>query len=69
MVAMNIQPLQLSSTPNDDTLTSTNHVPLTPRKSPLSLKPVTGLDFSSGAGLKIFKFLTKLLFNNFFLHV
>uniref|UniRef100_A0A1D1Z9V6 Leucine--tRNA ligase n=1 Tax=Anthurium amnicola TaxID=1678845 RepID=A0A1D1Z9V6_9ARAE len=44
-----IQPLQLPSTQNNDSLTSTNHVPLTPRKSPPRLNQVPGLDFSSGA--------------------
>ncbi|GBB92523.1 hypothetical protein RclHR1_02020005 [Rhizophagus clarus] len=46
--AMTIQPLQLSPTPNDESM-ATNHVPLTPRKSPPRLQQVPALDFSSGA--------------------
>jgi hypothetical protein len=44
---MTIQPLQLPSTTNDDSM-ATNHVPLTPRKSPPRLQQVPPLDFSSG---------------------
>ncbi|CAG8528206.1 1140_t:CDS:2 [Rhizophagus irregularis] len=45
--AMTIQPMQFSPTPNDDPMASSNHVPLTPRKSPPRLQQVPALDFSS----------------------
>ncbi|PKC62167.1 hypothetical protein RhiirA1_424126 [Rhizophagus irregularis] len=44
---MTIQPMQFSPTPNDDPMASSNHVPLTPRKSPPRLQQVPALDFSS----------------------